>query len=143
MTQVFNVRGMTVRRRLLRNNQTKTENILWQYLRNRNLNGLKFRRQYGVGNYIVDFCCTEIKLIIEVDGAHHFANIGQEYDVKRTETLEVFGFKILRFTVTQVENDINEVLVKILKLAGGVLSPSPYQGEGWGEVKKESVSNLS
>jgi very-short-patch-repair endonuclease len=81
--------------RTLRQTTTLPEVTLWQHLRNRRFIGLKFRRQYPIGSYIVDFVCLEQKLIIELDGRQHLDQI--IYDNKRTEYLEHYGFRVIRF----------------------------------------------
>ncbi|MCS6795776.1 MAG: DUF559 domain-containing protein, partial [Raineya sp.] len=88
-----------------RKNPTEAENILWQTLRNRNL-GVKFRRQHAIDGFIVDFVCLERSLIIEVDGAVHLAKEQQELDQIRTEYLEYLGYRVIRFTNDEVENNL-------------------------------------
>ena len=80
-------------------------------LRNRNLSGLKFRRQHPIDIFIIDFYCHEKKLVIEVDGEIH--KFRKTYDEARTAELERFGIKVIRFTNDQVENDTKEVLKQI------------------------------
>ena len=96
-----------------RNNQTHAEKCLWQQLRGGTF-GVKFKRQHIIYDFIADFVCLEKKLIIEVDGAYHFTEVQMEYDVYRTEELERFGFRVLRFTNEEVINDIGKV-IKIIK----------------------------
>jgi very-short-patch-repair endonuclease len=86
--------------RKLRQTSTTGEVKLWQYLRNRRFMGLKFRRQFPVGPYVVDFVCLSHKLVIELDGGQHMEQL--DYDNQRTEYLEHFGFKVLRFWNTDV-----------------------------------------
>ena len=81
--------------RKLRKTTTLPEVKLWQYLRNRRFMGLKFRRQYPIGPYVADFVCLEQQLVIELDGGQHAGQL--LYDNKRTEYLEYFGFRVLRF----------------------------------------------
>ncbi len=81
--------------RQLRHNQTDAEKLLWSKLRNRALNGYKFRRQVPAGNSIADFLCQEAMLIIELDGGQHAEQ--QNYDQRRTLWLESQGFLVLRF----------------------------------------------
>lgn len=69
----------------------------------------KFHRQRIIGNYIVDFFCPKLKLIIEIDGYQHFYEESKEYDNKRTEYLEKPGFYVLRFENTEVDKNIEEV----------------------------------
>ena len=95
-----------------RNNQTDAEKSLWQQLRNGAL-GAKFKRQHVIYDFIVDFVCLEKKLIIEVDGAYHFTESQMDADAYRTEELERFGFRVLRFTNEEVISKIEEVLKTI------------------------------
>ena len=97
----------------LRSNQTDCENILWQRIRAKRLNGIKFKRQVPIGRYVVDFIALSKKLVIELDGSQHFDNI--KYDNKRTEDLKKLGYKVLRFWDNDIINNINDVLFKILE----------------------------
>lgn len=101
--------------RNLRKNQTSQEHILWNILRKRQLSGYKFRRQYPIGNYIVDFVCREKKLIIELDGGQHNTIKGISSDNERTEYLYSLGFQILRFWNNEIDNNIEGVYQKIIK----------------------------
>ena len=96
----------------LRKEQTQAEEVLWQKLRNRKLNGHKFCRQVPIGPFIVDFCCREKKLVIEVDGLVHKKQ--QEYDNEREKILIATGYSIVRFTNGEVFNDLPSVLERIL-----------------------------
>jgi very-short-patch-repair endonuclease len=96
-----------------RKNPTDAENLLWENLRNRKIDGYKFRRQHAIEGFIPDFLCLEKKLIIEVDGGYHNEKKQQEYDKQRTEFLENIGYKIIRFTNEDVLNNCVEVLNKI------------------------------
>lgn len=98
-------------RKELRKNQTKQEQLLWFGLRNNNLN-YKFRRQYGIGKYIVDFYCHQLKLIIEVDGTDH--DYKYDEDIIRQQELEKQGYKILRYRNKQVEKFLNDVIEDII-----------------------------
>ena len=95
-----------------RNNQTDAEKCLWQQLRSGAL-GVKFKRQHIIYDFIADFVCLEKMLIIEVDGAYHFTNAQMESDAYRTEELEQFGFRVLRFTNEEVIFDTEKVINKI------------------------------
>lgn len=99
----------------LRKDMTETEEILWKRLRNRKLNGLKFRRQHPVDIFIADFYCHEKKLIVELDGGIHDTIEQMEYDDGRTFELEEKGFIILRFRNEEVLNEIEQVLEKIIE----------------------------
>ena len=105
----------TEKTRTLRKNMTKQERLLWQFLRKKNINGLKFRRQYPIGKYIVDFICNEKRLIIELDGGQHNENQNIVYDKERTKYLETKGFKVIRFWNLDIENNIEGVYQEILK----------------------------
>ena len=105
----------TEKARILRKNMTKQERILWTFLRKKNINNLKFRRQYPIGNYIVDFICNEKKLIIEIDGGQHNENKNITYDQERTKYLESKGYKVIRFWNNDIDNNIDGVYSDILK----------------------------
>ena len=98
------------RRRLLRKNSTPQELKLWLHLKNKSL-GCKFRRQQGIGNFIVDFCCPSERLIIEIDGSQHVEN--EPYDEKRTKYLESLGYKVIRFWNNEINDNIESVVDKI------------------------------
>ena len=97
----------------LRRNETKAEKLLWEKLRNNQLEGLKFRRQHPVNIYIADFYCHKFKLIIELDGDYHDQEEQKQKDEVRTEVLRLNGLKIIRFKNEEVEQDINQVLTTI------------------------------
>lgn len=99
------------RARNLRKKQTEAERPLWRILRNRQLMHYKFRRQYLIDVYIVDFVCLKKKLIIEVDGCQHLNN--QEYDLNQTLFLNTLGFRVLRFWNNQVLTELKDVLNRI------------------------------
>ncbi len=93
----------------LRKNQTDAESLLWFRLRGKRLGGIKFFRQYGIGNYIIDFYCPKHKIAIEIDGGQHNETQIRNYDRKRTEFLESQGIAIIRFWNNQVLENIDEV----------------------------------
>jgi len=97
--------------RVLRRNATDAERLLWKYIRGRRLAGCKFRRQFVIEPYIVDFICLEAKLIVEADGGQHAEQINN--DAKRTAFLESLGYKIMRFWNHEILGDINAVLERI------------------------------
>lgn len=109
--------------RHLRREQTEAERILWARLRNRQLLGWKFRRQYPIGNYIVDFYCPELGLVIELDGGQHASRTDE--DKKRTELLTGQGYQVLRFWNNEVLRDTNGVLEVILEALKETPSPPP------------------
>ena len=97
----------------LRRNETIAEKLLWEKLRNNQLEGLKFRRQHPVNIYIADFYCHKFKLIIELDGDYHDQEEQKQKDEVRTEVLRLNDLKIIRFKNEEVEQDINQVLTTI------------------------------
>ena len=99
----------------LRNNLTKAEVTLWKYLKSKQLEGRKFRRQFSVGNYILDFYCVEENLAIELDGQEHYSEAGYESDLKRSNFLREQGIRVLRFENEDVFKNTEEVLGEIKK----------------------------
>jgi len=94
--------------RNLRNNSTLPEILLWNELKQRRMLGYQFMRQKPIGNYIVDFFCSKLKLILEIDGRIHRFKLTE--DVERQEWLERLGLTVLRFDNSEVNNDIENVL---------------------------------
>ena len=93
--------------RTLRKNMTKYENHLWyDFLRTY---PVRFRRQEIIGNFIADFYCHKVKLIIEIDGTQHFTDEGKKADEFRTEQLEQYGLNVIRFTNRQINHQFKEV----------------------------------
>jgi len=86
---------------------------LWQHLKLRSLCGLKFRRQYGIGPFVVDFFCAELSLAIELDGDSHFGREVEDYDRRRQDFIERKGINFLRFLNSQVFENIGGVLETI------------------------------
>jgi very-short-patch-repair endonuclease len=105
--------GILERCRSLRKNATNAENLLWQLLRNRQLMGFKFRRQYPIASYVVDFYCHEARLIIELDGNGHADDKQAAYDADRTHNLEALGLNVIRFWNNQVLQETQAVLQTI------------------------------
>ncbi len=105
-------------RKELRNNSTPAEAKLWSLINNRQLLGRKFRRQHSVGPFILDFYCPEEKLAIEVDGNVHFNITNEEYDLERTQFLNVYGVNVVRFENTEVFENTDFVLAAIKQQFG-------------------------
>ena len=84
-------------RRSLRTNGTKEEAMMWKVLKNRQVSGVRFRRQFSVGAYVLDFYCPELKLCIELDGAGHYNSEGLRHDYVRDKYLSELGIRVLRF----------------------------------------------
>ena len=99
------------RARKLRKSQTEAEQKLWQALRKRQILDAKFRRQFCIHYYIVDFICLDYKLIIEVDGEQHLEQL--EYDHIRTDFLNAAGYKVIRFWNDEVLQSLDNVLERI------------------------------
>lgn len=121
--------------RTIRKNPTRSEALLWQELRGKRLNGVKFRRQQPIGPFIVDFYAPSIRLVIEIDGDIHLQQ--QCADQSRQMILESLDLKILRFSAKQVESDIDSVLSAICLEAEKIIfgeeeetpSPGPFPNE--------------
>ena len=113
--------------RELRQPQTPAEQKLWSRLRDRQLDGLKFRRQHPIGKFIIDFYCAEAKLCIEIDGDSHAEQV--EYDQARTAYLNELGYTIMRFTNREVFGQLEAVAQAIAdecqRLIANDDSPSP------------------
>src|SRR5688572_28287283 len=92
------------------------EQILWQHLRGRRLDGLKFRRQVPVGPYVADVICHETKLVVELDGPSHEGRAA--HDEERTAYLEQQGLRVIRFLNEDVHQDVVAVLRTILRKSG-------------------------
>jgi len=95
----------------MRRDSTDAERRLWSYLRGRQLENFKFRRQHPIGPFIVDFCCIEKKLVIELDGGQHLDD--QQYDARRTNLLAQSGYRVVRFWNGDVLSNIAGVLEQI------------------------------
>lgn len=92
---------------------TAAEVALWMMIKNKQLNGERFLRQFSIGHYIVDFYCHKHKLAIELDDAGHFKEEGKEYDARRTEFLNSEGITVIRFENTLIFNYPMQVLEEI------------------------------
>ena len=108
--------------RKLRKKQTPSEQILWECLRDRRLGGIKFKRQRPIGRFITDFYCHEAGLAIEVDGGVHQEKDQAERDRNRSEIINAYGIDVLRIANSEIENNIEKVLVKIFDKAQSLIS---------------------
>jgi very-short-patch-repair endonuclease len=115
--------------RRLRNNATDAERMLWYRLRDKRLSGLKFRRQQPTGPYVVDFYCSEAKLIVELDGSQHGDGRHPAYDLRRTKWLQYRDYVVVRFWNSDVLNDSDYMLgafcVKFKETGAEPNDPSP------------------
>ncbi|MES3016839.1 MAG: endonuclease domain-containing protein [Bacteroidota bacterium] len=112
--RIHNILRLGDRRRSLRKNSTSAEIYLWSFLKSKQVLGRKFRRQHGIGNYIVDFYCSSEKLIIELDGKVHDNPNQIIYDRRRDRYLQQLGFKVFRVTNELVFCNVPEVLKLIV-----------------------------
>jgi len=120
----------------LRRRQTDAERRLWARLRDRRLLGAKFARQVPIGPYVVDFCCREPRLIVELDGGQHAA--GADYDAGRTALLQALGYRVLRFWDNEAVRNTDGMLERIAQALSPTHTrpsprPSPQRGEGEGQ----------
>ena len=115
--------GLVECARELRKNQTSAERKLWfEFLR-----GFKYRvlRQRPIGQYIVDFYCARLSLVIEVDGGEHYSEEGKDYDQQRTKLLQSYGLKVLRFMNSDVLNHFEDVCREIAVFIASKEEESP------------------
>ena len=113
MTEIFNQSSERQKRQLLRNHSPAAERRLWLRLRNRQLLGCRFRRQYSIGRYVLDFYCPQLKLAIEVDGDSHYQTDMPEHDQHRQRHIESLGIHFLRFANTDVLERLDDVVACI------------------------------
>jgi adenine-specific DNA-methyltransferase len=121
--------------RALRRESTVAEEALWELLRDRRLDGLKFRRQHAWRRFILDFYCAAARLVVELDGEGHREEAQQVRDTERTRILDACGIRVLRFWNEQVLDDPESVIAAIRERASSPSSPltpalSPTRGEG-------------
>ena len=138
MSATHHIHNLTTQkaiRRELRANLTTAEAMLWRVLQGSKLAGRKFRRQHGIGAYIVDFYCPGEKLVVELDGAGHFTASGEAKDVERTAYLTRLGLQVLRFENKAVLEQLDGVLAGIeaafssSNRSGVSTTPSPSSDE--------------
>ena len=101
-------------RKNLRSNATPAEAALWRVLKGRGAGGYKFRRQQGIGPYVLDFYCPELRLCVELDGASH--DYKYEYDERRTAYLRQQGIRVLRFENEQVWKAVDRIVAQIIEI---------------------------
>ena len=122
MTKIYNRTSEKEKRRYLRKNMPKAEVIIWDKIKGKQIEGCKFRRQYSVAEFAIDFYAPELKLGIEIDGDSHYQKGVPEYDRERQEFIESTGIIFLRFTNDDVYDSLDGVLeiirAKILVLRG-------------------------
>ncbi|OQY41910.1 MAG: hypothetical protein B6227_03795 [Fusobacteriia bacterium 4572_74] len=112
--ELFNKNSTKDKKNILKKNMTLEEELLWKNIRKDQL-GVRFRRQYGIGKYIVDFYCPKLRLVIEIDGEQHYNQKGLEYDHVKEKYMKELGIKTLRFSNAEVRDNIESVVEKIKK----------------------------
>lgn len=115
MKKIFNLKKNKGIRRKLRKEPIKAERLLWTKIKNNQL-GYKFRRQHGIKNYIVDFYCPTLKLVIEIDGATHITEEEIKSDKIRQGFIESLGLKVARYTNHQIMTNMDFVLDDIIRM---------------------------
>jgi len=105
-----------LRAKKLRQNLTKSEQVLWELIRKKETLGYRFRRQHPLGNYILDFYNHKLKLCVEIDGIYHNLDEQQEKDIEREEFLKYNGIRTVRFTNEQVLSQTQEVLSNLRRI---------------------------
>ena len=114
----------------MRRHPTQAEAQLWSRLRDRQLDGLKFRRQHIIAGYITDFYCPAIRLAVEVDGPHH--QYQRQQDEFRSEVLTQFGVRVVRVSTDAVMNNVDDVLRYIRR----VIADDAAQLDHWMSIVK-------
>jgi very-short-patch-repair endonuclease len=128
-----------VRARALRETSTDAERLLWKHVRDRRLDGYKFRRQHPIGSYFADFACDEAMLVVELDGGQHFEPEVALADAKRTAALRANGWHVLRFDNRQMLEEIEAVLGAIHQwLLSNHPHPNPLPPAGEGASHQET-----
>ncbi len=102
--------------KLLRNKQTKCEKILWEEFESNKILGFRFKAQHPLDVFVADFYCHKLKLVIEIDGEYHLEKEQSAYDLARTEEINGYGIRVLRFTNSEVEKDLKGVVESITKV---------------------------
>jgi very-short-patch-repair endonuclease len=134
------VREAVRRARQLRSNPTDAERKLWRRIRDKQLEGMRFRRQRPIGKYIADFVCLDARLVVEVDGGQHGEQLA--YGARRTATLRNEGFRVLRFWNHDVLENIEGVLEVILNALQRDAEPTPSRPSPWQGKELECGDDL-
>lgn len=128
--ELHNLRPLRARRRALRSNMTPAERSLWKHLRRRQLDGWRWRRQYSVGSYVLDFFCPAARLAVELDGAVHQDPARAEYDSERERWLwEAEGIRVVRFENREAMERVEVVVEAIRQSLEAPHLASPRWGE--------------
>ena len=116
MTKLYNKTSEKDKRQSLRNSMPPAEQLVWARLKGKQIENCKFRRQYSVGAFVVDFYTVEIKLAIEIDGDSHFTDGAEVADRERQSLIESSGIRFLRFTNRQVYEELDAVIEAISQM---------------------------
>jgi len=114
-------RNLTVIAKEMRKNMTKQEFYLWTYFLKKY--EVRILRQKVIDKFVVDFYCAKAKLVIEVDGGHHFTEENKEYDAERTKVLNDYGIKVIRFANSEIDNNFDNVCLIIDEEVKRILNP--------------------
>jgi very-short-patch-repair endonuclease len=125
MRRIYNLKSQKIVRKNLRNNMTPAEVMIWSKLKGKQLLGYKFRRQHGVGKYIVDFYCAELKLIVEIDGDVHGFSAQIKKDKERQKYLENLNFIVKRYQNDDVLLNLNGVADDLYRFCQNRTTPCP------------------
>lgn len=126
MTELYNKKEQTLIRKKLRKEMPSAEKVLWAKIRKKQINNYRFRRQYSIGKFVVDFYCRELRLAIEIDGGSHFINEQAENrDLVRQKFIESNKIKFLRFTNSDIYYHLENVLEMIYEHINKLPLPNP------------------
>jgi len=121
----YNAKPSTIEAaRLLRERMTRSEELLWERLRGKQICGLRFRRQHPIDMFIADFYCHKVRLVIEIDGEIHKQQ--KEYDIGRSAEMGKYDIKVIRFSNEEVEFEIDKVIRIIEKIVNDRISSPPW-----------------
>ncbi len=126
---MYNNKNLKSVRRKLRKDQTLHEKLVWSILRNKQIQNLKFYRQYSIDNYIIDFYCPSLRLAFEIDGGHHNELHNLQYDTNRSAFLNSLNITVLRFWNTEVTQNLSGVNDKIISVINNSSTASSYKKE--------------
>jgi very-short-patch-repair endonuclease len=116
MTKLYNKTSEKDKRQSLRNNMPPAEQLVWARLKGKQIGNCKFRRQYSVGVFVIDFYAVEIKLAIEIDGDSHFTDGAEVADRERQSSIESSGIRFSRFTNRQIYEELDAVVEEISRI---------------------------
>ena len=125
MTIHFNKITEKNKRRELRQRQTHTDEIVWPRIRNRKMLGLKFKRQYSIDKFVLDFYCSELKIAIEIDGSIHELEEINLYDIQRQKYIEGYGIIFIRITNKEISDNSELAFKNLENKIKNLKSPSP------------------